>query len=136
MWKASSESGFVKRFNALQEAQLRGFENALFELWDDVTQVFDLLADLQANSEKLLEYLTEVELEQLLKASSEAIAKGLMILSDEPLLFVYTAAFTSWLRMLPPSTWPNSWGNARLDSDQFPLGARDRWPGRGTAHER
>ncbi|WPN62906.1 RHS repeat protein [Pseudomonas sp. P9_32] len=102
LWKASSESGFVKRFNALQDAQLRGFENALFGLWDDVKQVFDLLADLQANSEKLLEYLTETELEQLLKASSEAIAKGLMILSDEPLLFVYTAAFIGWLRMLPP----------------------------------
>ncbi|WP_434704047.1 RHS domain-containing protein [Pseudomonas sp. Z1-12] len=113
LWKESSEGGFVKRFNALQEAQLRGFENALFGLWDDVTQVFDLLADLQANSEKLLEYLTEVELEQLLKASSEAIAKGLMILSDEPLLFVYTAAFTSWLRMLPPQYMAEILGEMR-----------------------
>ncbi|WVV47791.1 hypothetical protein THH46_27935 [Pseudomonas sp. NA13] len=60
------------------------------------------MADLQANSEKLLEYLTQAELEQLLKASSEAIAKGLMVLSDEPLLFVHVAAFTSWVRMLPP----------------------------------
>src|SRR3546814_20156820 len=59
-------------------------------------------SDLQANSEKLLEYLTQAELEQLLKASSEAIAKGLMVLSDEPLLFVHMAAFASWLRMLPP----------------------------------
>ncbi|MBC3366585.1 type IV secretion protein Rhs, partial [Pseudomonas sp. SWRI154] len=91
LWKEASESGFVKRFNTLQEAQLRGFENALLKLWDDIKQIFDLLADLQANSEKLLEYLTEAELEQLLKASSEAIAKALMVLSDEPLLFVYTA---------------------------------------------
>ncbi|WP_436263250.1 RHS repeat-associated core domain-containing protein [Pseudomonas brassicacearum] len=113
LWKESSESGFLKRFNALQEAQLRGFENALFELWDDVKQVFDLLADLQANSEKLLEYLTEVELEQLLKASSEAIAKGLMILSDEPLLFVYTAAFVGWLRMLPPQYMAEVLGEMR-----------------------
>jgi hypothetical protein len=39
----------------------------------------------------------------LLKASSEeAIANGLLILSDEPLLFIHLAAFTSWLKMLPP----------------------------------
>ncbi|WP_434626329.1 RHS domain-containing protein [Pseudomonas sp. Z5-35] len=102
LWKEFSESGFVKRFNVLQEAEQRGFERAVYGLWDNVKQIFNLLADLQANSEKLLEYLTEVELEQLVKASSQAIAKALMILSDEPLLFVYTAAFTSWLQMLPP----------------------------------
>ncbi|WP_447801483.1 RHS repeat-associated core domain-containing protein [Pseudomonas kilonensis] len=102
LWKEFSESGFVKRFNVLQQAEQLGFERVVYGLWDSVKQVFDLLADLQANSEKLLEYLTEAELEQLLKASSEVIAKGLMILSDEPLLLVYTAAFTSWLRMMPP----------------------------------
>ncbi|MFL6536523.1 MAG: DUF6531 domain-containing protein, partial [Pseudomonas sp.] len=102
LWKEFSDSGFAKRFNVLQQAELRGFERAVYGLWDSVKQLFELLADLQANSEKLLEYLTEAELEQLLEASSEAIAKGLMILSDEPLLFVYTAAFTSWLRMMPP----------------------------------
>ncbi|WPN62907.1 RHS repeat-associated core domain-containing protein [Pseudomonas sp. P9_35] len=102
LWKEFSEGGFVKRFNVLQQAEQRGFERTVYGLWDSVKQVFDLLADLRANSEKLLEFLTEAELEQLLKASSEAIAKGLMILSDEPLLLVYTAAFTSWLRMMPP----------------------------------
>ncbi|KHK61267.1 DUF6531 domain-containing protein, partial [Pseudomonas frederiksbergensis] len=102
LWKEHSAKGFLDRYNTLQDAQLRGFENALYKLWDDVKQIFDLLADLQANSEKLLEYFTEAELEQLLKASSEAIAKALMIASDEPLLFVYTAAFISWMRMLPP----------------------------------
>ena len=71
-------------------------------VWDDIKQVFALLADLQANSEKLLEYLTDAELDALLQASSEAIANGLLLLSDEPLLFIHLAAFTSWLKMLPP----------------------------------
>ncbi|WLG21482.1 DUF6531 domain-containing protein [Pseudomonas sp. FP1154] len=101
-WVEFSDSGFLERYSALQQADWRGFTDALHQLWDDVKQVFELLADLQANSEKLLEYLTQAELEQLLKASSEAIAKGLMVLSDEPLLFVHMAAFASWLRMLPP----------------------------------
>ncbi len=102
LWAAFSEAGFRERYDLVQQADWRGFENALHQLWDDVKQVFQLLADLQANSEKLLEYLTQVELEQLLSASSEAIAKGLMVLSDEPLLFVHMVAFVSWLRMLPP----------------------------------
>ncbi|WP_460319184.1 RHS repeat-associated core domain-containing protein [Pseudomonas ogarae] len=102
LWKEFSDAGFLERYGVLQQADWHGFEKALHQLWDDVKQVFGLLADLQANSEKLLEYLTQAELEQLLKASSEAIAKGLMILSDEPLLFVHVAAFTSWVRMLPP----------------------------------
>jgi hypothetical protein len=86
----------------LQQADWRGFEKALNGVWDDIKQVFALLADLQANSEKLLEYLSEAELEALLNASSDAIANGLLILSDEPLLFIHLAAFTSWLKMLPP----------------------------------
>ncbi|MGN8346994.1 DUF6531 domain-containing protein, partial [Pseudomonas sp. SMV71] len=102
LWSEFSDAGFRERYGMLQQADWRGFEKALHGLWDDVKQVFELLADLQANSEKLLDYLTQAELEQLLKASSEAIAKGLMVLSDEPLLFVHMAAFASWLRMLPP----------------------------------
>ncbi|WP_256586971.1 DUF6531 domain-containing protein, partial [Pseudomonas sp. Irchel 3E19] len=102
LWTAFSSAGFVDRYGQLQQADWRGFESALNGVWDDIRQVFALLADLQANSEKLLEYLSDSELQALLQASSEAIANGLLILSDEPLLFIHLAAFTSWLKMLPP----------------------------------
>ncbi|KPG96880.1 RHS repeat-associated core domain-containing protein [Pseudomonas sp. RIT-PI-r] len=101
-WTEFSSAGFLQRYGQLQQADWRGFEKALNGVWDDIRQVFALLADLQANSEKLLEYLSEAELEALLNASSDAIANGLLILSDEPLLFIHLAAFTSWLKMLPP----------------------------------
>jgi RHS repeat-associated protein len=101
-WTEFSSAGFLQRYGQLQQADWRGFEKALNGVWDDIRQVFALLADLQANSEKLLEYLSEAELEALLDASSDAIANGLLILSDEPLLFIHLAAFTSWLKMLPP----------------------------------
>uniref|UniRef100_UPI001F588871 DUF6531 domain-containing protein n=1 Tax=unclassified Pseudomonas TaxID=196821 RepID=UPI001F588871 len=101
-WTEFSSAGFLDRYGQLQQADWRGFEKALNGVWDDIKQVFALLADLQANSEKLLEYLSEAELEALLNASSDAIASGLLILSDEPLLFIHLAAFTSWLKMLPP----------------------------------
>ncbi|WP_437339894.1 hypothetical protein, partial [Pseudomonas fluorescens] len=90
------------RYGQLQQADWHGFEKSLNGVWDDIQQLFALLADLQANSEKLLAYLSEVELEALLQASSEAIANGLLMLSDEPLMFIHLAAFTSWLKMLPP----------------------------------
>jgi RHS repeat-associated protein len=101
-WTEFSSAGFLERYGQLQQADWRGFEKALNGVWDDIRQVFALLADLQANSEKLLEYLSEAELEALLNASSDAIANGLLVLSDEPLLFIHLAAFTSWLKMLPP----------------------------------
>ncbi|WP_426205102.1 RHS repeat-associated core domain-containing protein [Pseudomonas sp. TWP3-1] len=101
-WKEFSSGGFSERYGLLQQADWRGFESALNGVWDDVKQVFALLADLQANSEKLLAYLSALELDALLSASAEAIANGLLMLSDEPLLFIHLAAFTSWLKMLPP----------------------------------
>jgi RHS repeat-associated protein len=102
LWAEFSGTGFAERYGQLQQADWRGFEKALHGVWDDIKQLFALLADLQANSEKLLQYLSDLELDALLKASSEAIANGLLILSDEPLLFIHLAAFTSWLKMLPP----------------------------------
>ncbi|MHC8354941.1 RHS repeat-associated core domain-containing protein [Pseudomonas sp. LB3P81] len=102
LWADFSKAGFTERYGLLQRADWRGFEQSLHGLWDDVKQVFALMADLQANSEKLLEYLTALELETLLNASAEAIANVLLVLSDEPLMFIHLAAFTTWLRMLPP----------------------------------
>ncbi|PTT28193.1 type IV secretion protein Rhs, partial [Pseudomonas sp. HMWF021] len=102
LWTEFSGAGFGDRYRQLQQADWRGFEKALHGIWDDIKQLFALLADLQTNSEKLLQYLTDIELQALLNASSEAIANGLLVLSDEPLLFIHLAAFTSWLKMLPP----------------------------------
>ncbi len=101
-WASFSEAGVRGRFNLLQEADWRGVESAFLNLWDEVQQLYQLLADLRGNSEKLLEYLTQAELDTLLKVPAQAIADALLILSDEPLMFIYLAAITSWLRMLPP----------------------------------
>ncbi len=79
-----------------------GIAEALYNLWDNLTQLYDLLADLKANSEKLLHYISQAELDELLKLGKDAIANGLLVLSDEPLLFIYLSAMVAWLRMLPP----------------------------------
>jgi RHS repeat-associated protein len=102
LWAEFASAGFFDRYGLLQEADWRGVEQSLHGVWDDVKQLYTLLADLQVNSEPLLEYLTQAELDTLLTASADAIANALLVLSDEPLLFIHLAAFTSWLRMLPP----------------------------------
>ncbi|NVZ53266.1 RHS repeat protein, partial [Pseudomonas sp. B6002] len=79
-----------------------GIARALHHLWDNVTQLYDLLLDIRANSQKLLHYISQGELNELLKLGKDAIARGLLILSDEPLLFIYLCAIAAWIRMLPP----------------------------------
>ncbi|MFV9651986.1 type IV secretion protein Rhs, partial [Pseudomonas citrulli] len=79
-----------------------GMAKALYNLWDNVKQLYDLLADLKANSQKLLAYISQTELDELLRLGNDTIAKGLLVLSDEPLLFIYVSAMVSWLRLLPP----------------------------------
>ncbi|MFD2883134.1 hypothetical protein ACFS4T_10780 [Pseudomonas lini] len=52
LWAGFSEAAFTQRYGMLQQADWRGFERSLHGLWDDVKQVYALLADLQTNSEK------------------------------------------------------------------------------------
>ncbi|MGZ0714301.1 RHS repeat-associated core domain-containing protein [Pseudomonas palleroniana] len=101
LWKGYSEANFLKRYLTLHHAYARGFGNALYSLWDDLKQLFQWLSAPLAHAEKLLHYLSQAEFEQLLNVSTEALAKGLLVLSDEPLLFIYLAAMVSWIRMLP-----------------------------------
>ncbi|MFK9004415.1 RHS repeat-associated core domain-containing protein [Pseudomonas pergaminensis] len=79
-----------------------GIAKALYNLWDNFTQLYELLADIKANSQKLLHYLSQAELNELLKLGKDTIAQGLLVLSDEPLLFIYLSAMAAWIRMLPP----------------------------------
>ncbi|MBK5544340.1 RHS repeat protein [Pseudomonas sp. TH04] len=101
-WKDYTDATPLDRRRMLEAAFLSGMGKALYGLWDNITQLFDLLADIQPNSEKLLQYISQTELDELLKLGNDAIANGLLILSDEPLLFIYVSAMVSWMRMLPP----------------------------------
>ncbi|WP_164673251.1 hypothetical protein, partial [Pseudomonas viridiflava] len=87
----------------LDQAYAKGFGEALYSLWDSLKQLFEWLAHPLDNAEKLLSYLSQAEFEQLLNVSAEALEKGLLVLSDEPLLFIYLSAMVSWMRLLPPA---------------------------------
>ncbi|MGY4640619.1 RHS repeat-associated protein [Pseudomonas sp. TE24901] len=102
LWKDYSEANFLNRYLSLYQAYTRGFNEALYALWDNLEQLLQWLSAPLAHAEQLLHYLSQVEFENLLKLDTDAIAKGLLVLSDEPLLFIYLAAMVSWMRMLPP----------------------------------
>ncbi|MCU1786268.1 hypothetical protein NTD80_26260, partial [Pseudomonas sp. 13B_2.1_Bac1] len=102
LWANYSEANFLKRYLMLHRAYARGFGNALYELWDSLKQLLQWLMNPLANAEKLLHYLSRAELEKLLNVSAEILAKGILVLSDEPLLFIYLSVLVSWMRMMPP----------------------------------
>ena len=101
-WKDYTDTTPRDRRRMVEAAFLSGMGKALYNLWDNLTQLSDLLMDIKPNSQKLLQYISQAELDELLKLSNEAIANGLLVLSDEPLLFIYLSAMVSWIRLLPP----------------------------------
>ncbi|WP_339467140.1 DUF6531 domain-containing protein, partial [Pseudomonas lurida] len=101
-WKDYTDANPLDQRRMLEKAFLQGIGKALYSLWDNFTQLYGLLADIQTNSEKWLQYVTQTELDELLTLGKDAIAHGLLVLSDEPLLFIYLSAMVAWIRMLPP----------------------------------
>ncbi|WP_225931070.1 RHS repeat-associated core domain-containing protein [Pseudomonas monsensis] len=101
-WASYSAADRAGRSVILLKRALEGFEKALLQLWDDIKSLFELLANPRKNYEKLKKYLSDVEIDKLYAASKESIASGLLILSDEPLMFIYVSAIVAWVGMLPP----------------------------------
>ncbi len=101
-WASYSAADRAGRSVILLKRALDGFEEALLRLWDDIKSLFDLLANPKKNYEKLKKYLSDIEIDKLYAASKESIASGLLILSDEPLMFIYVSAIVAWVGMLPP----------------------------------
>ncbi|WP_372240833.1 RHS repeat-associated core domain-containing protein [Pseudomonas sp. R5-89-07] len=109
-WKNYADVSPLDRRRMLEAAFLSGMGKALYSLWDNITELYDLLADLKPDSEKLLQYLSQAELDELLKLGKDTLAQGLLVLSDEPLLFIHLSAMVSWMQMLPPPEMTELWG--------------------------
>ncbi|WP_439854734.1 RHS repeat-associated core domain-containing protein [Pseudomonas yamanorum] len=101
-WASYSAADRTDRAVILLKRAMDGLEEALLRLWGDIKSLFELLANPKKNLEKLRKYLTDIEIDKLYAASKESIASGLLILSDEPLIFIYISAIVAWVGMLPP----------------------------------
>jgi hypothetical protein len=138
-WASYSAADRAGRSVILLKRAFDGFEKALLRLWDDIKSLFDLLANPRKNYEKLKKYLSDIEIDKLYAASKESIASGLLILSDEPLMFIYISAIVAWVGMLPPQVVVDVSNCDRLGiPDQRGSGHlpdRWRWVGRESGHQ-
>ncbi|MGY3925096.1 DUF6531 domain-containing protein [Aeromonas jandaei] len=85
---------------AVAAGVLRGIGGALASVWDDLTGLYDLLADPMGNAEKLLKF--GVNAADVAQAGAEKIESAMLVLQDEALIYLYVNALVSWLKMLPP----------------------------------
>ncbi|MEO8488446.1 RHS repeat-associated core domain-containing protein [Pseudomonas sp.] len=102
IWKNYSEANYLTRYLLLHKAYARGFGEALRSLWDNIKQLCEWISHPLVYAEKLLHYLSQAEFEKLLALSADTLAKALLVLSDEPLMFIHLSAFVSWMRLMPP----------------------------------
>ncbi|MBL1306786.1 MAG: type IV secretion protein Rhs, partial [Pseudomonas sp.] len=73
-WQGYTDASPLDRRRLLETAFLSGIGKALYSLWDNITQLYDLLANLKANGEKLLQYITQAELDELLRLGNDTLA--------------------------------------------------------------
>ncbi|PCR92839.1 type IV secretion protein Rhs [Pseudomonas fluorescens] len=106
-WNTYSAADRLGRTGILLREALDSFEQALLNLWDDLKDLVGLLADPIGNAKKLRDYLSDLELDKLYATSQDAIASALLILNDEPLMFIYISAIVAWVGMLPPQVIVN-----------------------------
>ncbi|MDF5797730.1 hypothetical protein P4203_29615 [Pseudomonas aeruginosa] len=69
----------------ITDAYLDGMGKALVNLWDDVVELFGILANLDEHAAKLLEFINEADFEKLKAQAKELLGTALLIASDEPL---------------------------------------------------
>ncbi|MGF6285211.1 RHS repeat-associated core domain-containing protein [Pseudomonas silensiensis] len=104
LWASYSAADRMGRSVILVKQAMDGLEKALLRLWDDIKSLFELLAnpEVKKNLERLRDFLSDAEIDKIYAASKESLASGLLILSDEPLMFIYISAIVAWVGMLPP----------------------------------
>ncbi|MCB2251935.1 RHS repeat protein [Pseudomonas chlororaphis] len=101
-WSTYSAADRSGRAMILLQEALDSFEQALLNLWDDLKDLMELLADPIGKAKQLGDYLSSIEIDKLYATSKDAIASALLILNDEPLMFIYISAIVAWVGMLPP----------------------------------
>ncbi|KTS75533.1 type IV secretion protein Rhs [Pseudomonas oryzihabitans] len=86
------------------EAAWHGLLRSILNLWNDITQLFDVIAHPRKHLAKLQGLLDPQVLEQLYNAGKEQLHTALLIASDEPLLWIFLCALIAWVKLLPPTT--------------------------------
>ncbi len=111
-WKLLAPVGDPKRLAQISKAFLDGMGNALMALWDDVKKLFEILTNLDKYCDKLLTFISETDFQKLKAQAKDLMHTLLLIVSDEPLMFLYASAVVCWVQLLPPTTVAELTGQA------------------------
>ena len=103
-WKLLAPVGDPKRLAQINKAFQDGMGKALMGLWDDVKKLFEILTNLDKYYDKLLTFISEADFQKLKAKAKDLMHTLLMIVSDEPLMFLYASAVVCWVQLLPPTT--------------------------------
>ena len=103
-WKLLAPVGDPKRLAQISKAFVDGMGKALMALWDDVKMLFEILTNLDKYYDKLLTFISEADFQKLKAQAKDLMHTLLMIVSDEPLMFLYASAVVCWVQLLPPTT--------------------------------
>jgi hypothetical protein len=75
---------------------------ALKSVWEDIKNLFDLLINAREYVGKVVDYISKADFEKLKLQAKTALHNGLMLLSDEPLIYLYAMAAITWVQLQPP----------------------------------
>ena len=103
-WRTLAPVNDPRRLQQINEAFLSGMGKALMSLWDDIKHLFHILTHLDEYYDRLIEFISETDFQKLKAQAKELMQRILLIVSDEPLMFLYASAVVCWVQLLPPTT--------------------------------
>ncbi|WP_248803762.1 RHS repeat-associated core domain-containing protein [Pseudomonas sp. MWU13-2100] len=114
-WKTFAPVSDPKRLEQANQALRDGIKKALKSLWEDIKKAFSILANLDENMARLLTMINEADFKKLKAQADELLSTALTLLSDPLLMYLYTMALLTWVRMLPPTMVAEAIGEFSTD---------------------
>ena len=102
LWRAYDNASNAGRLMLLAQSALKGLDDALIEQWDSLVKVFDILTHPSDNLQRLSKFLSQQQLDTLLKSSAQTLENLYLVACDEPLMWIYFSVIKAWLQLLPP----------------------------------
>ncbi|MFK3774184.1 RHS repeat-associated core domain-containing protein [Pseudomonas sp. NPDC089406] len=113
-WKAYVQKDTPDRLLEIGEAFASGAWEVLKSLWDDIKSVFDMLLNAREYAGKIVDYISKADFDELKTRAKKALHDGLMLLSDEPLMYLYAMAVITWVQLQPPPVIAELAGGAMM----------------------
>ncbi|WP_415897774.1 RHS repeat-associated core domain-containing protein [Neptuniibacter sp. QD57_21] len=109
-WNDSFVGRALERAGGTVTGFFSGIWGALKEIWDGITQAFDLLKDPASIPEKLGEEFAEIaaSVKSTIESAPKIAEKAMLFASDEAAMFLLVKRVLVWFSMLPPADFAHN----------------------------